>query len=167
MNWKDIGKVNIKRGLLITLLLVCLMACAHAVAQETDDGSSVYSSSEYYKLDILTTPLRKMIKMNGRFFMGKVNFITVVNEVDKVLTPLTKSQQETDKPMPGTSFIGLAHRERAQFGTYDFYWYSIAALVLVTISGSMSGLTVGYMAMDLLGLELKAKNGEGEERIMA
>jgi len=54
--------------------------------------------------------------------------------------------------------------ERAPFGTYEFWLYSLIATGLTLLAGLMSGLTVGYLSIDELVLELKIKNGNDEER---
>ena len=54
--------------------------------------------------------------------------------------------------------------ERAEFGSFAFWMYSLIAAILTIIAGLMSGLTVGYLSIDELVLELKIKNGTEEEK---
>eukprot|EP00826_Nyctotherus_ovalis_P062718 TRINITY_DN9124_c0_g1_i5.p1 TRINITY_DN9124_c0_g1~~TRINITY_DN9124_c0_g1_i5.p1 ORF type:complete len:509 (+),score=140.79 TRINITY_DN9124_c0_g1_i5:150-1676(+) len=57
--------------------------------------------------------------------------------------------------------------KRAEFGSSEFWFYVGAAAVLTMIAGLMSGLTVGYLSIDELVLELKKKNGTEEEKKQA
>lgn len=54
--------------------------------------------------------------------------------------------------------------KRAEFGSSEFWLYLGIAAVLTAIAGLMSGLTVGYLSIDELVLELKKKNGTEEEK---
>ena len=54
--------------------------------------------------------------------------------------------------------------KREEFGSFAFWMYAIIGAVLASIAGLMSGLTVGYLSIDELVLELKIKNGTEEEK---
>ena len=46
----------------------------------------------------------------------------------------------------------------------EFWFYLIVAIALVCFAGAMSGLTVGYLSIDTLILELKISNGTEIEK---
>jgi len=54
--------------------------------------------------------------------------------------------------------------KRAKFGSPRFWFFAITAIILTLIAGLMSGLTIGYLSIDELVLELKIKNGTEEEK---
>ena len=54
--------------------------------------------------------------------------------------------------------------EKAEFGSAEFYFFLFSSIGITLIAGLMSGLTVGYLSLDELILELKIKNGTEEER---
>jgi len=45
-----------------------------------------------------------------------------------------------------------------------FLFYVFASIGLILFAGAMSGLTVGYLSIDELQLELKMRNGTDEEK---
>eukprot|EP00344_Euplotes_crassus_P003404 CAMPEP_0196996352 /NCGR_PEP_ID=MMETSP1380-20130617/2254_1 /TAXON_ID=5936 /ORGANISM="Euplotes crassus, Strain CT5" /LENGTH=550 /DNA_ID=CAMNT_0042412287 /DNA_START=71 /DNA_END=1723 /DNA_ORIENTATION=+ len=49
-------------------------------------------------------------------------------------------------------------------GSYMFYYCLIVAVLLTLGAGVMSGLTVGYLSIDQLELEMKLQNGTEEEK---
>lgn len=49
----------------------------------------------------------------------------------------------------------------------DFYFYLLASIALTLGAGVMSGLTVGYLSIDQLELEMKLKNGTESEKAQA
>lgn len=53
---------------------------------------------------------------------------------------------------------------RAKPGTSRFWFFIIAAVLLTLTAGLMSGLTVGYLSIDELVIELKISNGTEEEK---
>jgi metal transporter CNNM len=56
---------------------------------------------------------------------------------------------------------------RYEPGSYMFYYCVVVAISLTLGAGVMSGLTVGYLSIDRLELELKIHNGTDEERKQA
>ena len=54
--------------------------------------------------------------------------------------------------------------ERVKPGSPQFLFFLISALILMTIAGFMSGLTVGYLSIDPLVIEMKMKTGNEKER---
>jgi len=48
-----------------------------------------------------------------------------------------------------------------------FWFCLVSSIILLSIAGCMSGLTVGYESIDQLTLEVKIKNGTPEEKRMA
>jgi hypothetical protein len=48
-----------------------------------------------------------------------------------------------------------------------FYWYMISIIILTLFAGAMSGLTVGYLSIDDLVLELKTRTGSEDEKKQA
>ena len=68
----------------------------------------------------------------------------------------TESGKDNDEP--------LREAERAKPGTSEFWIFLASSIGLTLLAGLMSGLTVGYLSIDELVLELKIKNGTEEER---
>jgi len=64
----------------------------------------------------------------------------------------------------GSKESGEGSESRAEVGTYTFYVFLGTSIGLTLVAGLMSGLTVGYLSIDKLVLELKIKNGNEEEK---
>jgi hypothetical protein len=58
----------------------------------------------------------------------------------------------------------VVYSDRYPPGSYDFWFCLIVAVLLTLGAGAMSGLTVGYLSIDQLELEMKLQNGTEEEK---
>ena len=89
---------------------------------------------------------------NVLIFNGKVFKMTEESYFSSFANDTTPSSQEKEK---SKSF-------------FDSFWFNfIGFTVLAIFAGAMSGLTVGYLSIDMLILEIKLNNGTEQEKIYA
>ena len=89
---------------------------------------------------------------NILIFNGKVFKMTEESYFSSFANDTTPSSQEKEK---SKSF-------------FDSFWFNfIGFTVLAIFAGAMSGLTVGYLSIDMLILEIKLNNGTEQEKIYA
>ena len=89
---------------------------------------------------------------NVLIFNGKVFKMTEESYFSSFANDTTPSGQEKEK---SKSF-------------FDSFWFNfIGFTVLAIFAGAMSGLTVGYLSIDMLILEIKLNNGTEQEKIYA
>ena len=89
---------------------------------------------------------------NVLIFNGKVFKMTEESYFSSFANDTTPSSQEKEK---SKSF-------------FDSFWFNfIGFTVLAVFAGAMSGLTVGYLSIDMLILEIKLNNGTEQEKIYA
>ena len=62
---------------------------------------------------------------------------------------------------------GESHEAGEKLSGAQFWFYLFVAIALVCFAGAMSGLTVGYLSIDTLILELKISNGTESEKYYA
>lgn len=93
------------------------------------------------------------------FEPSKNSSVSNIQSIDSTIGKLFVTRVEINKPVKG-HHGGV----RAQFGTFEFWLYFGISLFLILFAGLMSGLTVGYLSIDELVLELKLKNGTGKEK---
>jgi len=75
--------------------------------------------------------------------------------------------QSTDNytSFPNSTEVKMGYGgERTEPGSPEFWLYIGIALSLTLLAGMASGLTLGYVSIDELVLELKAKNGTELEK---
>jgi general stress protein CsbA len=85
----------------------------------------------------------------------------------KETTAFTEGKEiiNSEASSEGGSSEGSGENERRyKPGEYEFYYCLVVAVLLTLGAGIMSGLTVGYLSIDQLELELKLKNGTDEEK---
>lgn len=63
--------------------------------------------------------------------------------------------------------VAASADDRVQPGTGEFFIFLFSSLVLILVAGLMSGLTVGYMSLDKLNIEILKKTGTGPQRKQA
>ena len=89
---------------------------------------------------------------NVLIFNGKVFKMTEESYFSSFANDTTPSSQEKEK---SKSF-------------FDSFWFNfIGFTILAIFAGAMSGLTVGYLSIDMLILEIKLNNGTEQEKIYA
>ena len=89
---------------------------------------------------------------NVLIFNGKVFKMTEESYFSSFANDTTPSSQEKEK---SKSF-------------FDSFWFNfIGFTILAVFAGAMSGLTVGYLSIDMLILEIKLNNGTEQEKIYA
>ena len=89
---------------------------------------------------------------NVVIFNGKVFKMTEESYFSSFANDTTPSSQEKEK---SKSF-------------FDSFWFNfIGFTILAIFAGAMSGLTVGYLSIDMLILEIKLNNGTEQEKIYA
>lgn len=89
-----------------------------------------------------------VIYFNGKIFLNHENILQEGIAVDDI----TQLHGSGEKFPPGT---------------YEFYYYLIISISLTLGAGVMSGLTVGYLSIDRLELEMKMQNGTETEKSQA
>lgn len=77
------------------------------------------------------------------------------NEAEVIVHDLTEENNKTESEQEA---------EKEKLKNSAFWTYFLICLVLVCFAGLMSGLTVGYLSIDDLVLELKAEIGSEEEK---
>ena len=89
---------------------------------------------------------------NVLIFNGKVFKMTEESYFSSFANDTTPSSQEKEK---SKSF-------------FDSFWFNFTGFTILAIfAGAMSGLTVGYLSIDMLILEIKLNNGTEQEKIYA
>ena len=89
---------------------------------------------------------------NVLIFNGKVFKMTEESYFSSFANDTTPSSQEKEK---SKSF-------------FDSFWFNFTGFtILAVFAGAMSGLTVGYLSIDMLILEIKLNNGTEQEKIYA
>jgi CBS domain containing-hemolysin-like protein len=77
-------------------------------------------------------------------------------------------QKEIFKDYLETEIISLNSEEKESDSFFDGFWFNfIGFSVLACFAGAMSGLTVGYLSIDMLILEIKLISGTEQEKIYA
>ena len=77
-------------------------------------------------------------------------------------------QKEIFKDYSETEIISLNSEEKKSDSFFDGFWFNfIGFSVLSCFAGAMSGLTVGYLSIDMLILEIKLISGTEQEKIYA
>ena len=77
---------------------------------------------------------------------------------------LYQGQYEPEIPEP----IAFHSGEKSSDSFFDGFWFNfIGFSILAVFAGAMSGLTVGYLSIDMLILEIKLISGTEEEKIYA
>ena len=77
-------------------------------------------------------------------------------------------QKEIFKDYLETEIISLNSEEKKSDSFFDGFWFNfIGFSVLACFAGAMSGLTVGYLSIDMLILEIKLISGTEQEKIYA
>ena len=67
-----------------------------------------------------------------------------------------------------TEIISLNSEEKKSDSFFDGFWFNfIGFSILACFAGAMSGLTVGYLSIDMLILEIKLISGTEQEKIYA
>ena len=75
-------------------------------------------------------------------------------------------QQDKMEIQESLSFHGESEGEKKSF--FDGFWFNfIGFSILACFAGAMSGLTVGYLSIDMLILEIKLDSGTEQEKIYA
>ena len=77
-------------------------------------------------------------------------------------------QKEIFKDYSETEIISLNSEEKKSDSFFDGFWFNfIGFSILACFAGAMSGLTVGYLSIDMLILEIKLISGTEQEKIYA
>ena len=77
-------------------------------------------------------------------------------------------QKEIFQDYSETEIISLNSEEKKSDSFFDGFWFNfIGFSVLACFAGAMSGLTVGYLSIDMLILEIKLISGTEQEKIYA
>jgi hypothetical protein len=100
-------------------------------------------------------PKTNTIEYNGQKFAFSSFIIPPIN-----------THKEGVNPIPTISKPELEEEEiyRAAPGSGAFWFNLIGFIVLACFAGTMSGLTVGYLSIDSLILEIKMSNGTESEK---
>lgn len=131
--------------ILYLFLLLCLCAFASANLSKISTVSAAYDEA-----------------LNVIYFNGMV-FVPQNGDFER---PLNLVETEiNENPIPAEELPGeAAEGERFAVGTPQFYYCLIVAICLTLGAGVFSGLTVGYLSIDQLELEMKLYNGTDEEK---
>ena len=77
-------------------------------------------------------------------------------------------QKEIFQDYSETEIISLNSEEKKSDSFFDGFWFNfIGFSILACFAGAMSGLTVGYLSIDMLILEIKLISGTEQEKIYA
>ena len=77
-------------------------------------------------------------------------------------------QKEIFQDYSETEIISLNSEEKKSDSFFDGFWFNfIGFSILACLAGAMSGLTVGYLSIDMLILEIKLISGTEQEKIYA
>ena len=77
-------------------------------------------------------------------------------------------QKEIFQDYSETEIISLNSEEKESDSFFDGFWFNfIGFSILACFAGAMSGLTVGYLSIDMLILEIKLISGTEQEKIYA
>ncbi len=66
--------------------------------------------------------------------------------------------------MPPSTLLNGGEREKEPFGTPMFWQFVAISASLTLFAGMMSGLTVGYLSIDKIDLEVKMNIGTHKEK---
>jgi CBS domain containing-hemolysin-like protein len=92
---------------------------------------------------------------NTLIFKGNKYIISEINSLAKTYQPKLETKSFKKEEESGDSF-------------FDGFWFNfIGFTVLACFAGAMSGLTVGYLSIDMLILEIKLNSGTEQEKIYA
>lgn len=138
-----------KSSLILALAALVLTFASMCAADQVPNDTKVISAFLdenlgviYYNGEIFTN----IMNVNKDFIL-KEEFS---NEVSKMLLNLAEENDGRYTP-----------------GTYEFYYCLLIAVFLTIGAGIMSGLTVGYLSIDKLELEMKLHNGTELEKKQA
>jgi CBS domain containing-hemolysin-like protein len=105
---------------------------------------------EYQIINAKYYPNQNAIEYNGQKFILSSKFIK--EELNNITTVVPPEGEEVHRAVP---FTGA-------------FWFNlIAFIILACFAGTMSGLTVGYLSIDSLVLEIKMNNGTESEKAYA
>ena len=98
---------------------------------------------------------------NSLIYEGKIYTIS-----DMDISVYEKQEQiEIEDPF---IFHGEKAEENGSDSFFDGFWFNfIGFSILACFAGAMSGLTVGYLSIDMLILEIKLDSGTEQEKIYA
>ena len=97
-------------------------------------------------------PISNTLIYNGKIF----EYSDIKNTIDQDKMEIQES----------LSFHGESEGEKKSF--FDGFWFNfIGFSILACFAGAMSGLTVGYLSIDMLILEIKLDSGTEQEKIYA
>lgn len=106
------------------------------------DEESISIKAKYY-------PKSNTIIYEGNTYILSLNEISKEEEIINFNIPEKRSLQELERAVP---FSGA-------------FWFNLLVFVILAcFAGTMSGLTVGYLSIDSLVLEIKMENGTENER---
>ena len=92
---------------------------------------------------------------NTLIYNGNKYIISEINSLPKTYQPKLEAKSFKKEEESGDSF-------------FDGFWFNfIGFTVLACFAGAMSGLTVGYLSIDMLILEIKLNSGTEQEKIYA
>ena len=114
------------------------------------------------------------------FFLSNFFYCIELISVQAQYDPTTKTliyngnsykiseQKEIFQDYSETEIISLNSEEKKSDSFFDGFWFNfIGFSILACFAGAMSGLTVGYLSIDMLILEIKLISGTEQEKIYA
>ena len=115
---------------------------------------------------------KDIVIYNGKLYYSSSYLSTINLQPNKLLLSSISRQLNENTPVSETSKEVIRHEE--EFATGGSLWLYILSifckksfliiLVLTCFAGAMSGLTVGYLSIDDLVLELKTTTGTDQEK---
>ncbi len=109
-------------------------------------------------------------KLNKIIYNGDTYILSSFQEeqqLDEDIIPPIRLLEEAPKTKVPQVVIVPQQPQRAASFNYAFWFNLIVFLTLACFAGTMSGLTVGYLSIDSLVLEIKMSNGEESEKYYA
>jgi len=130
---------------LLALLSILVLVNSQAPANSIPNVSVFYDE----KLDT--------IYYNGKVFVNKANVVSYNTGLE--IKEIPRFAEELPQP----EYVG---KEESKYppGSTLFYYSLIISVLLTLGAGVMSGLTVGYLSIDQLELEMKLQNGTETEK---
>jgi len=130
-----------------------------------------YITSLIKEIEVEIDDNLNIIKLNDNIYSAKSpGHINIIENFKIIRNPkfISLENLQNQENLEITSILSELPKEEPHDLSPALMWtYIIVIILLSTFSGIMSGLTVGYLSIDDLVLELKAQNGTDEEKLFA